>query len=35
LPNAQVVVLAGQQHVAMDTAPQLVADTVRAFLARA
>ena len=35
LPNAQTVVLAGQQHVAMDTAPQLVADAVRAFLARA
>jgi pimeloyl-ACP methyl ester carboxylesterase len=34
LPNAQVVVLDGQQHVAIDTAPQLVADAVRAFLAR-
>jgi pimeloyl-ACP methyl ester carboxylesterase len=34
LPNCQVVVLDGQQHVAIDSAPQLVADAVRAFLAR-
>jgi pimeloyl-ACP methyl ester carboxylesterase len=33
LPNARVVVLEGQQHVAIDTAPQLLTDAVKAFLA--
>ena len=32
LPNCQVAVLDGQQHVAMDTAPHLLVDTVNAFL---
>jgi pimeloyl-ACP methyl ester carboxylesterase len=32
LPDARVRVLPGQRHVAMDTAPQLFADEVRAFL---
>ena len=31
LPNCQVAVLDGQQHVAMDTAPHLLAETVNAF----
>lgn len=34
LPNAEITVLEGQQHVAMDTAPQLVAGSVLAFLAK-
>lgn len=34
LPDSQVAVLDGQQHVAMDTAPQLLADTVLSFLAQ-
>ena len=33
LPTARVEVLAGQQHAAMDTAPQLFADAVLGFLA--
>jgi len=32
LPNSQVVVLPGQAHAAMNTAPDLFADEVRAFL---
>ncbi len=31
LPNATTVVLPGQQHIAMDTAPDLVVETVLAF----
>jgi pimeloyl-ACP methyl ester carboxylesterase len=34
LPNADITVLEGQQHVAMDTAPQLLAGLVLAFLAK-
>jgi pimeloyl-ACP methyl ester carboxylesterase len=34
LPDARTGELAGQRHVAMDTAPQLFADAVLAFLAR-
>lgn len=33
LPDARVAILAGQQHVAIDTAPDLLAATVVAFLA--
>ena len=33
LPTSRVEVLAGQQHAAMDTAPQLFADAVLRFLA--
>jgi hypothetical protein len=32
LPNNQVAVLPGQQHVAMDTAPELFTREVLAFL---
>jgi pimeloyl-ACP methyl ester carboxylesterase len=32
LPNSKTVVLAGQQHVAMETAPELLAEAVSAFL---
>jgi pimeloyl-ACP methyl ester carboxylesterase len=32
--NSEIAVLQGQQHVAMDTAPQLLADTVLSFLTR-
>jgi pimeloyl-ACP methyl ester carboxylesterase len=32
--NSEIAVLQGQQHVAMDTAPQLLADTVLGFLTR-
>lgn len=32
LPRARVAVLDGQQHVAMDTAPDVVADTVLSFV---
>jgi pimeloyl-ACP methyl ester carboxylesterase len=32
LPDVRVAVLAGQQHAAMDTAPQLFADAVLGFL---
>ncbi len=31
VPHAQSVALEGQQHVAMDTAPQMLADVLRAF----
>jgi pimeloyl-ACP methyl ester carboxylesterase len=34
LPDAQVTVLEGEQHMAMDTAPQRLADIVLAFLDR-
>jgi len=33
LPRSQTVVLEGQQHIAIDTAPALFAQEVRAFLA--
>jgi len=33
IPSAQLVVLPGQQHVAVDTAPELFARDVLAFLA--
>lgn len=33
LPNSQIVVLPGQQHIAMDTAPGLFVREVLAFLA--
>lgn len=33
LPDARIAVLEGQQHVAMDTAPDLFVDTLTAFLA--
>ena len=33
LPDVRVEVLAGQQHAAMDTAPQLFADAILEFLA--
>lgn len=32
LPNSRVVVLPGQQHIAMDTAPELFVREVTAFL---
>ncbi|NLF78600.1 MAG: alpha/beta hydrolase [Chloroflexi bacterium] len=32
LPNSRIVVLPGQQHIAMDTAPDLFASEVKAFL---
>jgi pimeloyl-ACP methyl ester carboxylesterase len=32
LPNSRVVVLPGQQHIAMDTAPDLFVREVVAFL---
>jgi pimeloyl-ACP methyl ester carboxylesterase len=32
LPDAQVTVLEGEQHMAMDTAPSRLADIVLAFL---
>ena len=32
LPNSRVVVLPGQQHIAMDTAPELFVREVLAFL---
>jgi pimeloyl-ACP methyl ester carboxylesterase len=32
LPNSQIVVLPGQQHIAMDTAPELFVREVRRFL---
>ena len=32
LPDSRVVVLPGQAHIAMDTAPELFADTVTTFL---
>ena len=32
LPNSKTVVLAGQQHVAMETAPELLAEAVSTFL---
>ncbi len=32
LPNSQIVILAGQQHIAMDTAPELFAGEVLGFL---
>jgi pimeloyl-ACP methyl ester carboxylesterase len=32
LPNSQIVVLPGQQHIAMDTDPKLFACEVRRFL---
>jgi pimeloyl-ACP methyl ester carboxylesterase len=32
LPNSQVVVLPGQQHIAMDTDPEMFAEAVRSFL---
>ncbi len=31
LPNSEVVVLGGQQHIAMDTAPELFLEALRAF----
>jgi pimeloyl-ACP methyl ester carboxylesterase len=34
LPDAEVVTLEGQQHVAMDTAPEMLAGAVLAFLER-
>ncbi|WP_304455365.1 alpha/beta fold hydrolase [Nocardiopsis sp. YSL2] len=34
LPDARVRILPGQQHIAMDTAPELFAEAVDAFLAR-
>jgi pimeloyl-ACP methyl ester carboxylesterase len=33
LPNAQIVVMPGQEHVAMVSAPDILADVVRPFLA--
>jgi len=33
LPNAQIVVMPRQEHVAMVSAPDLLADVVKAFLA--
>jgi len=35
LPASQVVVLPGQQHIAMDTAPDLFVREVKAFLIEA
>jgi hypothetical protein len=32
LPNSQVVILPGQQHIAMDTAPDLFEKEVSGFL---
>lgn len=32
LPDSRIVVLSGQQHVAMDTAPELFVDALRTFL---
>jgi pimeloyl-ACP methyl ester carboxylesterase len=32
LPNSRVVILPGQQHIAIDTAPDLFAQEVQAFL---
>jgi len=34
LPNSRIVVLPGQQHIAMDTAPDLFIREVLAFLAK-
>jgi pimeloyl-ACP methyl ester carboxylesterase len=34
LPNSRIVVLPGQQHIAMDTAPDLFVREVLAFLAK-
>jgi pimeloyl-ACP methyl ester carboxylesterase len=34
LPNSRIVVLPGQQHIAMDTAPDLFVPEVLAFLAK-
>jgi pimeloyl-ACP methyl ester carboxylesterase len=35
LPDARLAVLPGQQHIAIDTAPELFATTVTEFLAAA
>lgn len=32
LPDSRIAVLDGQGHVAMNTAPELIVDTVRSFL---
>jgi pimeloyl-ACP methyl ester carboxylesterase len=35
LPNSRIVVLPGQQHIAMDTAPDLFVHTVQNFFLEA